>query len=183
VRAAIASLEAAGALVKEIDFPEVDAYFRAANAVLLVEAAAYHAETLAARPADYGAQVAALLRVGAGIRSVAYANGLRLMHQVRRGEADELLAGFDVLAMPATPFPAPTIEASRAEDPSAALAHNTVITDFTGQPAISVPCGRTQAGLPVGVMFTGRRWDEASVLWAGRAYEQVRGPFPAPPVA
>jgi len=55
--------------------------------------------------------------------------------------------------------------------------------DFTGQPAISVPCGLTSDGLPAGIMFTGRRWDEASVFRAGRAYEDVRGPFPLAPIA
>ncbi len=67
-------------------------------------------------------------------------------------------------------------------DPAIRMAGFTGIFDLTGQPAISVPCGLTPAGLPASIMFAGRRWDEASVLWAAGAYEQVRGAFPAPPV-
>jgi aspartyl-tRNA(Asn)/glutamyl-tRNA(Gln) amidotransferase subunit A len=183
VRAAINELHAAGATIVEADFPEIDAYFAAVNAIILVEPAAYHAEHLAARRGDYSAQVAALLGIGATIPAVAYANAMHAMRQARSGGADAALAGIDVLALPTTPSPAPTIEASRKEDPSARLARLTAIFDFTGQPAISVPCGLTSHGLPVGITFAGRRWDEASVFRAGRAYEQVRGPFPAPPLA
>jgi len=52
--------------------------------------------------------------------------------------------------------------------------------DLTGQPAIAVPCGLTGDGLPASISFVGRRWDEASCLRAARAYELVRGEFPAP---
>lgn len=183
VRKAIAALAAAGATVVEVDLPEADALFGPINTVILVEPAAYHAENLAARRADFGAQVVALFSVGATIPGVAYANALLEMQRMRRGAADAWLEGVDVLAMPTTTMQTPTIAASRERDPSAALARNTAVADFTGQPAISVPCGLTSANMPVGIMFSGRRWDESSVLWAGRAYEQVRGPLPTAPDA
>ncbi len=183
VRRAIDDLRDAGASVSEVDYARFDAYFDAVNAIMLVEAAAYHADNLAAHAPDYGPQVAALLAIGARVPAVGYANGLRLMQQARRGEADLALQGVDVLALPTVPVATPTIAESKLHDPSAALVRNTVIFDFTGQPAISVPCGLTSGRMPVGIMFVGRRWDETSVLWAGRAYEQVRGPSPASPIA
>jgi aspartyl-tRNA(Asn)/glutamyl-tRNA(Gln) amidotransferase subunit A len=52
----------------------------------------------------------------------------------------------------------------------------------TGQPAVSVPCGLTHEGLPVGLQIIGARGADALVLRAARAYESARGPFPAPPL-
>ncbi len=105
------------------------------------------------------------------------------MQELRRGAADAVLDGVDVLAVPTTAMAAPTIESARQQDPAFNMAASTGGFDFTGQPAISVPCGLTSDGLPAAIMFAGRRWDEASVVRAGRAYEQVRGAFPAPPIA
>ena len=58
----------------------------------------------------------------------------------------------------------------------------TRIFDLTGQPAISVPCGLDPDGLPIGLQFAARMWDEAAALRAARAYELVRGPFALPPL-
>jgi aspartyl-tRNA(Asn)/glutamyl-tRNA(Gln) amidotransferase subunit A len=59
---------------------------------------------------------------------------------------------------------------------------NTIVFDATGQPAISVPCGFTSAGMPIGLMLIARRWDEVTLLRAARSYEHVRGAFPMPPI-
>jgi Asp-tRNA(Asn)/Glu-tRNA(Gln) amidotransferase A subunit family amidase len=149
---------------------------------VFAEAVAYHAPNFPSRRAEYGPQVAALLNIGLSITGVQLASAMKLMREERRGGADAVLAGVDVLAVPTMPVVAPTIAASRAEDPGARMASFTGPFDFSGQPAISVPCGLTPAGLPASIMFAARRWDEASALWAGRAYEQVRGPWPAPPL-
>jgi len=183
VRKALADLESAGARIVEAEFPHGDAYRSALMAVMFAEAAAFHAETFPSRRADYGDQVAALLQAGHGITAIQYVLAMRALQQSRAGEADAMLEGVDVWAVPTTPVPAPTIESSRAADPALLMAQNTGVFDLTGQPAIAVPCGLTSKKLPVSVMFAARRWDEASVLWAGRAYEQVRGEFPAPPLA
>jgi aspartyl-tRNA(Asn)/glutamyl-tRNA(Gln) amidotransferase subunit A len=184
VRAAIASLESAGAVVKEIDFAQVDAYMQAALAIIVADAAAYHAPTFPSRRDEYGADVAALLDVAQGIPSFAVAGAMRTLTVARAGEADALLDAnaVDVLAAPTTPITAPTVEEAR--EPAVAGRHHifTMPFDVTGQPVIAVPAGLTRAGLPTSVSFVGRRWDEAAVLRAARAWELVRGPFPAPPV-
>jgi len=81
------------------------------------------------------------------------------------------------------PMPAPSIAAVRANDVTLNIVASTPIFDLTGQPVLALPCGMTVGNLPASISFVGRRWDEAAVLWVGRAYEQVRGPFPAPPFA
>lgn len=182
VRKALSDLEAAGAIVREVEWPRVLEYTPVLIAIMFADAAAYHAANFPSHRGDYGAQVAALLDVGLQITGVQLAAATRMMQEERRGGADAVLAGVDVLAVPTMPVAAPTIASTRAADPAVRMASFTGPFDFTGQPAISVPCGLTPAGLPAGIMFAGRRWDEASVLWAGRAYEQVRGAFPAPPI-
>lgn len=54
--------------------------------------------------------------------------------------------------------------------------------NLSEQPALSVPCGLTAAGLPIGLQIIGRRFDDAGVLRIGHAYEQARGPLPSPPL-
>ena len=107
----------------------------------------------------------------------------RVMDEARAGLADAVLDthGVDVLAIPTTPNVAPTIEEIR-EHPAASgrIVAWTGVFDFTGQPAIAVPCGLTQENLPASISFVGRRWDEASILRAARAYEMVRGEWPSP---
>jgi aspartyl-tRNA(Asn)/glutamyl-tRNA(Gln) amidotransferase subunit A len=59
----------------------------------------------------------------------------------------------------------------------------TAWVNHTTQPAASVPCGLTAAGLPVGLQLIGARYADALVLRAARAYESARGPFPEAPLA
>jgi aspartyl-tRNA(Asn)/glutamyl-tRNA(Gln) amidotransferase subunit A len=182
VRQALVDLEAAGAIVREVEWPRVLEYNGPVVAVMFADASAYHAPNFPSRRGDYGAQVAALLDAGLSFTGVQYASAMHMLQEERRGGADAVLAGVDVLAVPTMPVAAPSIALSRATDPALRMAAFTGPFDFTGQPAISVPCGLTPAGLPASIMFAARRWDEASALWAGRAYEQVHGAFPAPPV-
>ena len=105
-----------------------------------------------------------------------YAKAQNLRRQLRAAY-DDALSRCDVLAMPATPMPAHRNDANG--DPYAVLSHgwdmlaNTAPFDMTGHPAISVPCGKTADGLPVGLMLVGRRFDDATVLRAAHAFEQA----------
>ena len=88
----------------------------------------------------------------------------------------DALSRCDLLLMPATPMPAHRNDAGG--DPQAVIEHawdmlaNTAPFDMSGHPAISVPCGKTSEGLPVGLMLIGRRFDDATVLRAANAFEQ-----------
>ncbi len=179
---ALSELESAGAELREIDWPNASS-LDPTTAVMFAEASAYHAPNFPSRRDDYSGQVAFLLDAGTKMTGVHYVQSYRRMQELRRGAADAILDGVDVLATPTMPLAAPGIESSRQQDPTMRMAAFTGGFDFTGQPAISVPCGLTSDGMPAGIMFAGRRWDEASVFRAGRAYEDVRGPFPAPSIA
>jgi len=104
-----------------------------------------------------------------------------------RAAYDEALARYDVLVMPTVPYTAkeiPPADVSLADYLNTALSMvgNTAPFDVTGHPSCSVPTGLV-GGLPAGLMITGRRFDDATVLRVAHAYEQAVGGFPAPPAA
>lgn len=100
-----------------------------------------------------------------------------------RAHYDDALQRVDLLLLPTTAMKAvqrpanPDIE----ETVNTALCnlHNTTPTDATGHPAVSVPCS-VSGGLPVGAMLVARHFDEATLVRAGHAYEQLRGALPQP---
>jgi Asp-tRNA(Asn)/Glu-tRNA(Gln) amidotransferase A subunit family amidase len=87
-----------------------------------------------------------------------------------------LFHGIDVLITPTTPIPAPRVSELLA-DPKAlrpaelVLLRNTRPVNVWGLPAISVPCGLTSGGLPIGLQIIGAQRGEAKVLQVARAYE------------
>jgi amidase len=95
-----------------------------------------------------------------------------------RAAYDAVLAEADVLVMPTMPMRAMEIP----KDPDLAtyfrtalgMLQNTSPFDITGHPAITVPCGESE-GLPIGLMFVGKHFDESTILRAANAYEQKRG--------
>lgn len=105
-----------------------------------------------------------------------YAKAQNLRRELRAAY-DDALEHFDVLAMPTIPFRAPPLpEANCGLEEWITVAlnmeGNTAPFDVSGHPAISVPCGM-DGGLPVGLMFVAKRFDEASVLRAARGFEQL----------
>ena len=107
--------------------------------------------------------------------SMMYAKAQNLRRELRAAY-DDALSQYDLLLMPSTPMPAHRNDAGG--DPHAVIEHgwdmlaNTAPFDMSGHPAISVPCGKTSEGLPVGLMLVGRRFDDATVLQAAHAFEQ-----------
>jgi aspartyl-tRNA(Asn)/glutamyl-tRNA(Gln) amidotransferase subunit A len=180
VRAAIDALARAGADVREIRWPRAAEYAKAASAVLGVEARAYHDGAFPGRAAEYGPLIRARLASQGNVDAETYARSMRLLLEARAGGADRDLDGVDVIAMPAVPTRAWTIEEAKEIARPSEWTRITRIFDLTGQPAISLPCGVDPGGLPIGLQFAARMWDEAAALRAARAYELVRGPFPLP---
>lgn len=182
VRAAIEALARAGAEMREIRWPRAAEYANAASAILGVEARAYHEGAFPGRAAEYGPLVRARLLSQGDVDADTYARSMRLLLEARAGAGDRDLEGVDVLAMPTVPTRAWTIEEAKQVGRPSEWTRITRIFDLTGQPAISVPCGMDPDGLPIGLQFAARMWDEAGALRAARAYELVRGPFPLPPL-
>lgn len=96
-------------------------------------------------------------------------------------------ARFDYVISPVSPnMPAPAEDPSPTNDPLRPLEHIgfTVPYNMSEQPAASVNCGYSTAGLPIGLQIAGKRFDDLGVLQVSRAFEQIRGaqkPWPQPP--
>jgi aspartyl-tRNA(Asn)/glutamyl-tRNA(Gln) amidotransferase subunit A len=83
------------------------------------------------------------------------------------------LLSYDLLLMPTTPVAAPPIEGPDAVELARLLTRYTAPFNLTGLPALSLPCGFTPEGLPIGLQIIGPHWGEAKVLRGGYAYEQA----------
>jgi len=183
VRKAIRTLGELGAEMTELDLPVLQDYWGTAGVVLISEAAAYHRENMEKRPQDYGDDVRMRLQIGLDMRAVDYIQAARVRDDARRSADDRLFSEVDLLAMPATRSAAVPIDSVTKDDPTLGLTRFTSAFNLTGQPAISVPCGFTEAGLPVGLQLVGRRFDERTVLRAAHAFELATGAAPRhPPV-
>ncbi|GAC1605215.1 MAG: hypothetical protein NVS3B2_11470 [Ramlibacter sp.] len=96
-------------------------------------------------------------------------------------------ARLDYMISPTSPVPAPPAEwASPTNDPLRPLEHIgfTVPFNVSEQPAASINCGYTAAGLPIGLQIAGQRFDDLGVLQLSRAFELIRDaqrPWPQPP--
>lgn len=168
----IRALERAGARVESVSLPGVEALNPANAELIRCDAAAFHAEDLRLRSDLIGADVLKRLRESEKISGTDYAFARRL-GVVWRRRFESLLAGEAVLAVPTTPIPAPPIE---GVDPISAARNLTGFTgpfNLTGLPALSLPCGFTSAGLPVGLQIVGRPWAESLVLQVGAALERA----------
>jgi aspartyl-tRNA(Asn)/glutamyl-tRNA(Gln) amidotransferase subunit A len=160
-----------GATVEDMTLPDMSAAHAAGTVMLFAEAAAYHAADLRQRPDAFSDEVRALLEMGSFYTAVQYVQAQRLRRHLTT-ETCRALAPYDAMVMPTSPVPATPI--SPALPGHAALRpRNTLPFDFISLPAISLPCGFTSAGLPVGLQIVGKPFDEAGVLRVARAYEQA----------
>jgi len=174
-QSAVGVIERLGAATKPVDLSVLGTYFYVGGVVLLSEGAAYHKDNVEQRPQDYGADVLMRLRSGLDQKAADYVRALQFVRGLRRTCDELLLSDVDLLVMPTTIMPAPRIDSVASDDPTLGLSRLTLPFDVTGQPAISVPCGFTAGGLPIGLMLVGRRFDEATVLRAAHAFEQAAG--------
>ena len=74
------------------------------------------------------------------------------------------------MLLPTTPIPAPLLEGEDAIERARQLTRFTAPFNLTGMPALSVPCGFTKDGLPIGLQIVSRAWNESGVLRAGYAF-------------
>jgi len=145
--------------------------------VFTAEAYAFHKDHVEKSPQLYQPATLKRLRVGAEVMATKYIKSRREMERVRR-LIGNVFENVDALITPTVRIPPFTIADLQADVDSVrtkelAMLHNTRPLNLTGLPTISVPCGFTRGGLPIGMQITGRPGDEASVLRLAYAYEQA----------
>ena len=193
---ALDALAARGAALIDIDLPHsrhaIPVYYLIATAEASSNLARYDgvrygtrapAETLVSmyertRGTGFGAEVKRRIMLGTYVLSAGYYDAYYLKAQQVRtlinSDYDRALERVDLVAMPTSPTAAFPLGERMADPIQMYLADIfTVGANLAGLPAISVPCGFTPEGLPVGLQLTGRRMDEAAVLRTAAAYERV----------
>ncbi|HEY7834618.1 MAG TPA: amidase [Ktedonobacterales bacterium] len=182
VRAAIRVLAALGAVVEEVRVPAaVDDLFEVYRAVQRPEATTAHTDAgwWPAQAERYLPATRAALARGADYTAADYIRAQRARQAFER-EMEALFDRVDVLVTPTLPLVAPRVAdverpllvAGREEEATVALLRLTFPFDMSGQPALTVPCGFSDAGLPIGLQLVGRRFDEVTVLRMGQAYQR-----------
>ena len=174
---ALEVLRGLGAELRPVEVPDVGPITLPLFGVVIAELLEQHGEQFRTRPQDFGADVAAILGQGApdglGVAAV-----LRTSYAVAAAFR-RVLEEVDVLVTATTPIPATTIGQEMvayagAEEPVIlAMIRCTLPYNVARLPALSLPCGFTRAGLPIGLQIAGRPFAEATVLRAGHAYEQA----------
>ena len=141
------------------------------------ESYAYHCEFVRQSPELYQPETLRRIRTGEGISPEDAAQCKRELQEARKQIAS-VFNDVDLLITPTTPTPAPVISELKANPDllrprELALLRNTRPMNVWGLPAISVPCGFTQSGLPIGLQIIGPHGGESEVLQLAHAYEQA----------
>ncbi|MFA6603408.1 MAG: Asp-tRNA(Asn)/Glu-tRNA(Gln) amidotransferase subunit GatA [Patescibacteria group bacterium] len=194
VRKAIEVLKERGAEIREVSLPHADYALAVYYILMPCEVSANLArfdgmryglraagptleETYrATRGQGFGQEVRRRIMFGTYALSSGYYDAYYLRAQKVRQlilrDFEKVFAEVDCLLTPTSPIPAWDLGAKTDDPLSMYLADvYTVSVNVAGLPAVSVPCGNTAAGLPVGLQIIGRHFDEATVLRAARAYE------------
>jgi len=141
------------------------------DVVRAAEAFAYHREFVAKTPELYQPLTLRRIRLGAEVTTPAYIQARRDLAQLRR-TAGKSFESVDALVTPTLPIPPPAISDPRADDILPTV-RNTSPFNVSGLPSISVPCGFTSTGLPIGLQIIGPPGGDAVVLQFAHAYEQA----------
>ncbi len=164
-------LEGLGADLEEVTIPSLE-YVRAANSVIMLsEAFAFHEKNLKSRATEFGEMVRARFRIGGLLTASDYVQAQRVRKLFSR-ELAQTLQKVDFLVTPTMTQPAAPFEGydatSTVRGPSFTAPFN-----LSGLPAISVPCGFTASGLPIGMQVAGKPFDEPGIFRVAYAYEQA----------
>ena len=169
VRNAIRALGKLGAELVDIDLPSARLQQDIFTKIACTEAYAYHRPLLEKYRDLYGADILPRIEMGKTISSADYFEAQR-MRQTMKDECDRAFQTVDVIATPTTPITAPLIAQLEvqwddgAEPVAMALTRLTRPFNLVGLPAISIPCGMDSQGLPIGLQFAGRAFEESTVL-------------------
>jgi aspartyl-tRNA(Asn)/glutamyl-tRNA(Gln) amidotransferase subunit A len=182
IESAAREFQRLGARIREVSLPHVAGSLDPSTEIAMAEATAYHlgAGYFPARAEEYGEDVRRLLERGLQVRAVDFLRALESRKAVA-ADFDSAWGEVDLLFAPATPIPAPRLGTrlvrigTSEETVRAALLRLCRPANFVGIPAISLPCGFTEEGLPVGLQLLARPWDEARLLRAASAYERATG--------
>jgi aspartyl-tRNA(Asn)/glutamyl-tRNA(Gln) amidotransferase subunit A len=177
--ASVAELVALGAERVEVRIPDVELSPVAYAGIRLPEASAFHQAELRSVADRYGDHVRHLLELGEVSLATHYLNAQRARSRIKEGARRTFEEhGLDALLVPAVACTAPragedtiTVDGGGRRPMVPAVIGDCAPFNLTGQPILTVPCGFSAEGLPIGLGIAGRPFGEAAVLRIGAAYE------------
>ena len=176
---------------KQVSLNLLEETENAGNQIAWAEATHYHQQAgwFPSHAADYGEDVRSRLEIGTKVSATTYLSALELREKfIQQFHLALEDAGVDALVVPTTPIPAPLIreEAIRLGDNDhstrALLLRPNRPANLAGVPAVTVPCGFTPLGLPVGLQLIGAVADEHLLLQIAAAFERAHPNQPRPPL-
>jgi aspartyl-tRNA(Asn)/glutamyl-tRNA(Gln) amidotransferase subunit A len=180
IEVATAVFRSAGARVEEVSLPRLADSLEPSANIALAEATRYHQSQgfYPTRAAEYGPDVSSRLEMGTQVRAVDYIRAFEVKRQMEN-DFESAFERVDAILAPAVPIAAPRIGqnevkiADQKETVRSALVRLNRPSNLTGHPAVSVPCGFTRDGLPIGLQLIGPRWAEARLLAMALIYEEA----------
>ena len=171
VEEAATRMEKLGAVISEIELEGAGTAQQDVMPMVWADAYEYHRERVEDAPELFGQDVRDRILLGRDISGRDYAAALRARERWNR-VVDRALQEVDVILTPTTPRVAPSIEAS--SDMLATTHHLTRFTylfSWSGLPGLSIPCGFTADGLPIGALLNGRPYEEGALFRVGLDYQ------------
>ena len=178
VNKALVVLGELGAELTPIDVPDMEEFNSVGKLILAAEATSVHSNRLQERREDFGDDVRALLEQGETVLATEYLEAQKRRRELVR-DFNRLFGEVDVIAVPTAPIAAPRIGAGTVSAGALSVEVRQVVTrlvravNLGGWPTLSVPCGFTPDGLPIGLQLMGNRFEEEGLLEVGHAYQQV----------
>ena len=184
VSEAIRQLESMGTTTVEVDIPDLESCSAMEAHITLAEATSYHEPYLKKQADDYSPGVRTNLEAGRYLLATDYVTSQRARTLLQRN-FNEAFNRADVIVSPTLPAFSPLVgevwvqSGDLRENVIDAFLRFNIPYDLTGFPAISIPCGLSSTGLPIGLQIAGRAFDETTVLRVANAYEQSTEWHPA----
>ena len=174
---AVAQLASIGATAEEVSIGNLELLSAAQMNITTAEANTYHHEMIRRAPELYHPVVRRRIEAGFFMPAAAYVQAQRV-RALFEERYDSLFETFDLLVAPTTPSPAPKLDGTatrlpNGEMPSRELVRITRVFNPNGLPAISVPTGFSEQGLPMAIQLVGKRFSDALVIGAAHAYQQA----------
>jgi len=176
IASVVETVRVLGAEIREVRFPDVTHMVEDWFPLCGVETAVAHEATYPSRKGEYGPALSGLIELGRGLSGMDYQK-IILRRRDFSGRVAVLFQTVDLLLLPAQGFASPTLAkmATLGEDASlmTSLLGFTCPFDMSGSPTITLPCGFTDVGTPVGFQFVGAHLAEELLFRAGYAYQQA----------
>jgi aspartyl-tRNA(Asn)/glutamyl-tRNA(Gln) amidotransferase subunit A len=172
VREAAKTFEELGAVITSVTIPRADQASDIANPIIWAEAFAVHQERYLEQSRSFGDDTRLRLGLGERVTGSDFATAFQKMLEWRR-ELNDVFKLVDILLSPSAAAGAPRIDDAETVSTTAELVRLHHHWSLAYLPALSIPCGLTRDGLPIGVQLAARPWQEPVLLRAAAAYQRV----------